>query len=109
MAIDNTEVIDAVAYEGDKLILQLYDHWEFNDEIEKDHMFLLQDKLNSYIWYVDSEQYKDTYPDVNLSFFEIQIKFKYQPPDFCLSYIQHVNDKLHKANINIVYEFMGEV
>ena len=42
MAIDNTEVIDAVAYEGDKLILQLYDHLEFTNEIEKDHMFLLQ-------------------------------------------------------------------
>ncbi|MCR5742246.1 MAG: hypothetical protein K6F92_00755 [Lachnospiraceae bacterium] len=52
MAIDNTEVIDGIAYEEEKLILQLYNHWEFTDEIEKDHMFLLQDKLNSYIWYV---------------------------------------------------------
>lgn len=108
MAIDNTEVIDAVAYEGEKLMLQLYDHWEFNDEIEKDHMLLLQDKLNSYIWYVDSEQYKETYPDANLSVFEIQIKFMYQPSDFCISYLQHVNEKLHAAHINVVYEFTGE-
>ncbi len=42
MAIDNTAVVDAVAYEGDKLILQLYNHLEFTDEIEKDHMFLHQ-------------------------------------------------------------------
>ena len=34
MAIDNTEVIDGIAYEEEKLILQLYDHWEFTDEIE---------------------------------------------------------------------------
>lgn len=33
MAIDNAEVIDATAYEGKKLILQLYDHLEFDDEI----------------------------------------------------------------------------
>ncbi len=108
MAIDNTAVVDAVAYEGDKLILQLYDHLEFTNEIEKDHMFLLQDKLNSYIWYVDSEQYKETYPDANLSVFEIQIKFKYNPSDFCISYIQHVNNKLQVANIKVVYEYTGE-
>ena len=108
MAIDNTAVVDAVAYEGDKLILQLYDHLEFTNEIEKDHMFLLQDKLNSYIWYVDSEQYKETYPDANLSVFEIQIKFKYIPSDFCISYIQHVNNKLQAIHINVVYEFTGE-
>ena len=32
MAIDNAEVIDATAYEGKKLILQLYDHFEIYDE-----------------------------------------------------------------------------
>ena len=108
MAIDNTEVIDGIAYEEEKLILQLYDHWEFTDEIEKDHMFLLQDKLNSYIWYVDSEQYKETYPDVKLSVFEIQIKFKYHPSDFCISYLQNVNNKLQAIHINVVYDFTGE-
>ena len=108
MAIDNTEVIDGIAYEEEKLILQLYDHWEFTDEIEKDHMFLLQDKLNAYIWYVDSEQYNETYPNANLSVFEIQIKFKYNPSDFCISYIQHVNNKLQATNIKVVYEYTGE-
>jgi len=43
MAIDNAEVIDATAYEGNKLTLQLYDHLEFDDEIIKEHMFMLQD------------------------------------------------------------------
>lgn len=77
MAIDNTEVIDATAYEGNKLILHLYNHLEFDDEIIKDHMFMLQEKLNSYIWFIDSKQYEETYPDANLSVYEIQIKFKY--------------------------------
>lgn len=58
MAIDNAEVIDATAYEGKKLILQLYDHLEFDDEIIKEHMFMLQDKLNTYIWFIDSKQMK---------------------------------------------------
>ena len=43
MAIDNSEVIDGIAYEGNKLILQIYDHLEFDDEIVLDHLFMLQD------------------------------------------------------------------
>lgn len=67
MAIDNSEVIDGIAYEGNKLILQIYDHLEFDDEIVQDHLFMLQDKLNAYIWFVDSKQYEETYPDAKLS------------------------------------------
>lgn len=104
MAIDNKDVIDATAYEGNKLILQLYDHLEFDDEIIKDHMFMLQDKLNAYILFIDSKQYEETYPDASLSVYEIQIKFKYQPSDFCIEYLNHVNAKLSSMNISVVYE-----
>ena len=104
MAIDNAEVIDATAYEGKKLILQLYDHLEFDDEIIKEHMFMLQDKLNTYIWFIDSKQYEETYPNASLSVYEIQIKFKYQPSDFCIEYLNHVNYKLGSMNITVMFE-----
>ena len=104
MAIDNAEVIDATAYEGKKLILQLYDHLEFDDEIIKEHMFMLQDKLNTYIWFIDSKQYEETYPNASLSVYEIQIKFKYQPSDFCIEYLNHVNNKLGSMNITVMFE-----
>ena len=104
MAIDNAEVIDATAYEGKKLILQLYDHLEFDDEIIKELMFMLQDKLNTYIWFIDSKQYEETYPNASLSVYEIQIKFKYQPSDFCIVYLKHVNNKLGSMNITVMFE-----
>ena len=104
MAIDNAEVIDATAYEGKKLILQLYDHLEFDDEIIKEHMFMLQDKLNTYIWFIDSKQYEETYPNASLSVYEIQIKFKYQPSDFCIEYLNRVNNKLGSMNITVMFE-----
>ena len=107
MSVDNSEVIDAVAYENDKFILQIYDHLEFDKETENDHMFMIQDKLNAYIWYVDNKQYKETYPDKDFSVFEIQIKFKYQPSYFCIEYLEHVNEKLKALNICVTFEVAG--
>lgn len=45
MAIDNRDTVDSVAYESNTLILQLYDHLDFDEEFEYDHMVMLQDKL----------------------------------------------------------------
>ena len=49
MAITEKDVIDSVAYENNQLLLQLYDHLDFDREFEKDHLLILQDKLNTYI------------------------------------------------------------
>lgn len=67
-------------------------------------MFMLQDKLNTYIWFIDSKQYEETYPNASLSVYEIQIKFKYQPSDFCIEYLNHVNNKLGSMNITVMFE-----
>ena len=45
MAITDRDVVDSVAYEDSILLLQLYDHLDFEGEFEKDHMLMLQDKL----------------------------------------------------------------
>lgn len=50
MAITDRDVVDSVAYEDSILLLQLYDHLDFEGEFEKDHMLMLQDKLNTYIY-----------------------------------------------------------
>lgn len=103
MAIDTTDTIDSVAYENDKLILQLYDHLEFDDEIEYDHMIMLQDKLNTYIWYIDSKQYQDTYEGKDFSRFVINIFFMFHPSELCINFLENVKKKLADANIQINY------
>ena len=56
MAITEKDTIDSVAYENNTLIMQLYDHLDFEGKFEYDHLVMLQDKLNTYIWYVDSKR-----------------------------------------------------
>ena len=73
MAITDRDVVDSVAYEDSILLLQLYDHLDFEGEFEKDHMLMLQDKLNTYIWYIDSKQYQTTYPGKDFKKFHVKI------------------------------------
>ena len=62
--IENTDTIDGMAYEQDtsSLILLLADGMDWSDMNR--HLLLLQDKLNTYIWYIDSGQYEEKYPNV---------------------------------------------
>lgn len=57
--IENTDTIDGMAYEQDtsSLILLLADGMDWSD-INR-HLLLLQEKLNTYIWYIDSGQYEE--------------------------------------------------
>ena len=47
------------------------------------------------------------YEDKDFSSFEIQIKFKYQPSDFCIQYLQHVNEKIESLNVAVIYDVTG--
>lgn len=67
-------VLDEV--DKSKLILSISDHldWQF----EREHLLLLQEKLNNYINYILNEEYKDTYKD-KINSFLIMIFVQYQP------------------------------
>lgn len=59
MAISDENIIDGMAIDGqnNSLILEIYDHLDFEGAFEWDHITILQDKLNTYLWYIDSKQY----------------------------------------------------
>ena len=79
--IENTDTIDGLAYEQETsiLILLLADGMDWSDMNR--HLLLLQEKLNTYIWYIDSRQYEEKYTDVIK--IEIRVSFLFQEPEIC--------------------------
>ena len=79
--IENTDTIDGLAYEQETsiLILLLADGMDWSDMNR--HLLLLQEKLNTYIWYIDSRQYEGKYTDVKK--IEIRVSFLFQEPEIC--------------------------
>ena len=62
--IEKTDTIDNLAYEQEtsSLILLLTDGMDWTDTNR--HLLLLKEKLNTYIWYIDSRQYAEKYPNL---------------------------------------------
>lgn len=103
MSVADVNVVDGIAFdENDKLlIMEIYDHLDFKDGFEFDHISILQDKLNTYMWYIESKQYNDIYPDKQFDNFVINIHFLCDITANCKKFIDVANQKLSAENPNI--------
>ena len=104
MAVTDFQTIDGIAYDDDAttLILEIYDHLTFEGKFEFDHLAILQDKLNSYIWFINSKQYEETYPGKVFGKFIINIHFLNEITENCKKYIENANIKLSAFDIHII-------
>lgn len=103
MAVTDSNVVDGIAFDnnGRTLMLEIYDHLDFEGKFEFDHIAILQEKLNTYLWYIDSKQYADVYPDKEFDNFVINIHFLHNITGNCKKYIAVANQKLSDSNIRI--------
>ncbi len=78
---------------------------------EKRHLILLQEKLNSYIFYIDTKQYKEYLGGLgedaaNIKTIEIKISFLFKEPDICGQLIDRAKEVLNNIfdNVIVIYE-----
>ena len=111
MAIDNVEIIDMLAEgkKGTELVLGITDHLDWENEHE--HLMLLQEKLNTYLIFVESKQYSEIYPDKSYDSYLINIYFAYDIPESCEQFLDYVlncaNDQLSPLIFKITAEIVG--
>ena len=106
MAVNNLKVIDGIGTnkEQDAIMLLLCDHlpWE-GDTAPKvvDHLLLLQNKINAYVAFLESGQYKEKYPMLDVKMAVIDIRFQYDIPKTCEQFLQTVQERLGELGIKI--------
>ncbi|NFA43731.1 branched-chain amino acid ABC transporter substrate-binding protein [Clostridium botulinum] len=105
MAIDNVNMVDAIGVDekNQALRLMITDHLEWKNKYlsETDHLLMLQNKINSYLSYIESEQYKETYPNINFKILIIEIHFKYESTENCEKFLKVVQDQVRQFGIKI--------
>lgn len=107
MAIDDVNVVDGLAVDSRNgvLFLLLTDHLQWGQEedclSEKDHLLLLQEKINAYVSFVESGQFKNNYPNVKIKSAVIEINFQYEITPNCQRFLQAVQNQVAQYGIEI--------
>ena len=63
-------------------------------------MFLLQDKLNTYLEFTESEQLIDVYPEALNRSIRINIICAYELSEFAVDYVKKINE----LGVNLTYD-----
>lgn len=106
--LDKVDFMGLDEVDSSKLVLAVSDHldWQF----EKEHLLLLQEKLNNYVNFILNEEYKNTYKE-NIHRFRILIFLQYQPRKKFEKLLSHFRKALANqvpdVPIEIDYQFVA--
>ena len=96
--------IDAMGVSDDHLELLLIDENKWIASLEEEHLLKLQEKLNNYIYFLESKQYAARYGD-NFDKKVIHITFQYSPSDNGLAFLAATQKTLQNTDMSLKVEF----
>lgn len=105
MSVENVRVVDFIGTDmnDSSVTLTISDHLEWGDG---NHLLLLQEKLNTYLSYIESGEIFDSYPDAYGEHIRISIVFKCHPDEEALNFLQFCKDIIEKAGFGFRYEVL---
>lgn len=101
MSVIETDKVDGMgkSKKNGELILLITDHLDW--ENEQEHLIALQNKINSYLEFIESKQYKETNPNNDFDNFVIEIHFKNSMSENCLKFLDVVANQAEQFNTKI--------
>lgn len=101
--IEDSNKVDAIGIDKTTgfVVLKIFDHLDWDDE--QSHLFLLQNKINSYLRFLESEDVLEAYPDAENKKFQINISFLEKPTANGLKFLETVSRIVLDAGFEMVY------
>jgi len=102
MTILDKNIIDSIGTRASDgaVNLVISDHLEWGDECGE-HLLALQDKLNSYIGFIESGEIYSTFPTATGKKLIINIYFKSPPPAEGMKFISQVESILNNIGVGL--------
>lgn len=106
MSIAETGIIDAIGVDSltNQVVLTISDHLYWDSE----HLLMLQEKLNTYLGFVESGELLSTYPNSQGREVLINVVFKYPPDESGQDFLAKVHDIIEEAGMKFRYEVHAE-
>ncbi|MEM5434491.1 DUF6572 domain-containing protein [Paraburkholderia diazotrophica] len=104
MSIVDTNVVDIVGVDPSKGIARLIitDHLEWTQPVDE-HLLLLQEKINSYLRFLEGGELEQHYPDAKGCRCEIEIAMKFQPSSEALQFIRKAREIVQGGGFDLIY------
>lgn len=104
MSVEETKIIDLIGVdkESGQVILSISDHleWKTSDE----HLLLLQEKINSYLRFIESGEINESYPDALNRHAIIRICAMHEPDKKGLHFLAEVKKIVEGAGFGFEFE-----
>ncbi|PNG35636.1 DUF6572 domain-containing protein [Pseudomonas protegens] len=112
MSITNPKVIDFWAIPKDppdSLLLVMTDHLEWGSKAEQgEHLLLLQEKINSYIAFIEGGQIYTEIPGAYGKYPIIQVVGLYERPEQAEYFMARVTETLNEVGIGFEFELRAD-
>lgn len=98
MSIEQKDIIDFISTSPDgKIVLTISDHLLWDEKNE--HLLMLQEKLNSYLRFIESGEIFKSYPAAKDNSLIIEIGVQYEPNKVGLAFLNRCKETLVNAGI----------
>lgn len=103
MSVLDIDKVDGIGIsnDGTELALLITDHIDWTNEYA--HLVQLQNKVNSYVSFIENKQYEEIYPEHQFTTFRIEIHFQNKLNQNCVKFIDTVNKQLYENRIVVEY------
>jgi hypothetical protein len=101
MSIEDTSVVDFIGHNDNVVTLTVTDHLEWgNDE----HLLLLQEKLNTYLAFIESDELLSAYPQSENKKKHISVVCKFPPDEQAETLFSNCRVIIENAGFSFSYE-----
>ena len=110
MSILETTTVDAISipYDEDIVVLTIFDHLRW-DENEYEHLIFLQDKINSYLRFLESDEVDEFYPAGKGKEKKINVVGKYDLSANAAKFYQKASEIITEAGFSINFTLTDDV
>lgn len=106
MSVEQTDVVDAIGIDDDsgEVVLTISDHLEWSSD---EHLLQLQEKLNTYLSFVESGEILSSYPDAKGRNVLISVVCKHPPDDRGVGFLNQVSGIVDGAGMRFRYQVLN--
>ena len=108
MSVKDPDIIDGIGIEKETntLVLLAVDPFDWKVQ-EHEHLKAIQQKMNTYVYYIEKKKYSEKYPDRDFDGFRIELVFKYQYTDAGERFLASGKKQLKNRGIELLYSVRG--